>query len=132
MLVDLQIPVALELERKAAVFGELLEHVVEEADAGRDGDRCRGVEVHGDVNVGFLGGAPDRRAAFGELAQDRAPGFPLVPMAANQQSADAEIARELHVRLAITDHRAAGEVTLRTYSSTSLVFGLRQSQPSVL
>ena len=35
MLVDLEIAVALELEREAAVFGDLLEHVIEEADAGR-------------------------------------------------------------------------------------------------
>ena len=34
VLVDLQIAVAVELEREAAVLGELLEHVIEEADAG--------------------------------------------------------------------------------------------------
>ena len=109
VFVDLRSPWH-ELEREAAVFGELLEHVIEEADAGRNGDRRGGVEIHRDVDVGFLGRAADRRAALGELAQDRGPGFPLVAVTAHHHPRTAEIAREFHVRLAIAHHRAAGEI----------------------
>ena len=48
VLVDVEISVALEFEREAAVFGDLLEHVVEEANAGRNGDWRGVVEVHRD------------------------------------------------------------------------------------
>ena len=54
-------PSHLSCEREAAVFGELLEHVIEETDAGARWYR-RGVSRFTvDVDVGLLGRAPDRR-----------------------------------------------------------------------
>ncbi len=46
MLVDLQIALAGELHCESAVFGELLQHVVEETDARRDLNGRGGVEIH--------------------------------------------------------------------------------------
>ena len=58
VLVDLQVALAGELQREAAVLGDLLEHVIEEADARGDPDRIGGIEVDGDVDLRLL------RAAF--------------------------------------------------------------------
>ena len=55
--------------------GQQVEHVIEEADAGRDRAGPRAVEVDGDRDVGFLGGAFDRCLAHRRClrAQIRAP-----------------------------------------------------------
>ncbi len=45
VLVDVQIAAAAQRELKAAVLGELLEHVIEEADAGGDAARRVAVEL---------------------------------------------------------------------------------------
>ena len=76
-----------------------------------DRDRRGGVEIHRDVDVGLLGLALDRRAALGERRAGWPARFPhLLPWRRTQQAAHAEVARELHVRLAIADHRAGAEV----------------------
>ena len=63
VLVDLQIALADELEREAAVTGDLLQHVVEEAEAGRDVDGTLAIQVDVDRDVGFLRLADDMRSA---------------------------------------------------------------------
>ena len=45
MLVDVQIALARQLQREAAVLRDLFQHVIEEADAGRDVDRRLAIEV---------------------------------------------------------------------------------------
>ena len=55
MLVDLQIAAAFEVERKAAVLCDLLEHVIEEAQTGGDRDRTCARQVDFDPDVGFPG-----------------------------------------------------------------------------
>ena len=107
-----QIALALEHQGKSAVLGELLQHVIEEADAGGNGHGRRGIQVHRDLDVGFLGLALDPGATFGERAQDGGPGFAGVAVAAHSQAAHAEIAREFEVGIAIADHGAGGEVDL--------------------
>src|SRR6185312_13930694 len=53
MLVDLEVALAREIERKAAVLGELLQHVIEEPDARGDPDRSRVVQVDAHVDLRF-------------------------------------------------------------------------------
>src|SRR6185503_14917642 len=96
--------------REAAVFGELLEHVIEESDTGGNGHRCRGIEIHGDVDVRFLRLALHRGAPFGERAHDRRPGLVRRAVTAHADAPDTEIAREFEVGVAVTHHRARGEV----------------------
>src|SRR5688572_26463839 len=110
VFVDLQVTLALELERKATVLGELLQHVIEEADAGGNGDGCGGIQTHGNLDVGFLRLAAELGLALGERAQDRRPGFRLVAVTADANAAHAEIGGEFEVGVTIPDHHAAGEV----------------------
>jgi hypothetical protein len=63
--VDVQVALGLDLEVDQAVAGDLLEHVVEEADAGGKLGRADAVEVDGDPDPGFLGVALHRGAAGG-------------------------------------------------------------------
>ena len=55
MLVDVQIARARQLQREAAVLRDLLQHVIEEADAGGDTNRRLVIQPDLDVDVGFLG-----------------------------------------------------------------------------
>ena len=75
VLVDLEVARAGELEREAAVSRNLLEHVIVEADAGRNGDRTRAVEVHPHPDVGFLRLAQDscRACRAAQLLDDGSP-----------------------------------------------------------
>ena len=65
VLVDMEVALGADAEVDQGVAGDLLQHVVEEADAGGDFSRAGAVEVDGDRNVGFLGLARDRGAAHG-------------------------------------------------------------------
>src|SRR5690606_15916521 len=59
MLVDVEIAAALDLEREAAVLAELLEHVIEKADAGLCDGLGLAVEVDLDADVRLAGLALD-------------------------------------------------------------------------
>ena len=61
--VDMQIALRLHLEIDQAVARELLQHMVEKADAGRDLGTARAVEIDRDADLGFLGLALTLRAA---------------------------------------------------------------------
>ena len=105
-----EVAAAGELEREAAVARDLLEHVVEEADAGRDRDRGRAVEVDAHVDVGLLGAPLDTCAVRSRPTQpldDRRPGCAVGTVGPHAQALDAEVGGELHVGLAIADHEAA-------------------------
>jgi hypothetical protein len=52
-------PWAVDLEVDQAVAGDLVEHVVEEADAGRELGAAAAVQVEGDADLGFLGVAAE-------------------------------------------------------------------------
>ena len=64
-------PLQLQFECEAAVLGDLLQHVIEEPQAGGDGARALARQIEIDVDVGFLRLAVHSRAA--RLADD-APG----------------------------------------------------------
>ena len=102
VLVDLEVAVALDAEPDGRVLRDLLEHVVKEADAGRELRGRRGVEVHRDSDLGFLGVAHDGGAARGidELPGDFRPAEGLRVVA---DTANAEILREGDVGLAVAD-----------------------------
>ncbi len=77
MLVDVQIAGAGELEREAAVLGDLFEHVIEKSQAGRDAARSLARQVELDRDVGFLGSPAHLRAASGaqDARRDGGPGL---------------------------------------------------------
>ena len=56
-------PIRLDREVDAGMACEEIEHMVEKADAGGDIGHTGAIEVHGDLDVGFLGLALDRRGA---------------------------------------------------------------------
>ena len=60
-------PAALQLDVDQAVLGQLLEHVIEKADAGRDLGRTAAVEIDLAADPGFLGVAFDPRHAHDAL-----------------------------------------------------------------
>src|SRR5262245_16061764 len=101
VLVDVEIARALHVELEAAVLAELLEHVVEEAEARFRARLGLAVEVDADADVGFLrasmhGGGPrpiDERMRNG-LPRFGAP-------CAELDASYAEIARELDVGVAV-------------------------------
>jgi hypothetical protein len=70
VLVDVQVAAAAQLQRKAAVPGELLEHVIEEADAGGDAAGGAAVEFELQLDVGFARLAVQLRAAREQRARD--------------------------------------------------------------
>src|SRR5437879_12638657 len=63
MVIDMQIAVRLDRDVDAGMPGQEIEHVVEEADAGRNVGHARAIEVDGNLDVGLLGLALDGGAA---------------------------------------------------------------------
>ncbi len=112
VLIDMQVAAAVELEREAAVLGELLEHVIEKADAARCADRSRVVEVDRDTDARFARLPVGSRPSCAEFAHDRGPGFAGRAALAHAQAAHAEIRRELEIRVPVADHDARSEVHL--------------------
>jgi hypothetical protein len=55
VLVDIEVTGCFEVEVKAAMLGEELEHVVEEADACRDGVLAFAFDLEGALDLGFFG-----------------------------------------------------------------------------
>src|SRR5262249_52048001 len=74
VLVDLQIAPAGQLERKAAVFAQLLEHVIEEPDTGGDLDWRGLVETDADRNVGLPRASLDSGVPRCQYPEDLRPG----------------------------------------------------------
>ena len=67
VVVDMQVALGLDREVDARMARQQVEHVVEEADAGRDRRRAGAVEIDLDLDVGLLGLALDRALAHGEV-----------------------------------------------------------------
>ena len=63
MMVDVKVANRLHGDVNARMPGKQIEHMVEEADAGRDVGHACPVEVHADLDVGLLGLALDGRRA---------------------------------------------------------------------
>ncbi len=100
MLVDVQIALAGELQREAAVLGDLLEHVIEEAEAGLDVDRRLAIQVHVDLDVGFLGLADHGRHAClsSQASSDLRPRVPGRLLRAHADPLNADVGRQLQIR----------------------------------
>ena len=69
VVVDMVVADGLDLEVDQAVAGDLIEHVIEEADPGRDLGHPGAVEVDLDLERGFVGGSRDRRPAHGRNSE---------------------------------------------------------------
>ena len=63
VMINVQVAHRLDREVDAGMAGEEIEHMVEKADAGRNFGHAGAIEVHGDLDVGLLGLALDRRGA---------------------------------------------------------------------
>ena len=61
-------PLAFERDVDQRMAGELLQHVVEEADAGRDVVGAGAVEIDGGRDLGLLGLARDGRLPLHEIS----------------------------------------------------------------
>ena len=59
MLIDMKIARRADFDIDQRMPGELLQHMVEKADAGRDFGEARAVEIDADRDLGFLGLARD-------------------------------------------------------------------------
>ena len=66
VMVDMQIALGLDRDVDARMPRQQIEHVIEEADAGRDLRAAGAVEIDFDLDVGFLGLALDGGFAHGE------------------------------------------------------------------
>ena len=77
MVVDFEVPFSLDMEIKEAVGGDLVEHMIEEGDAGVGVALTGAVDVKGDGDVGFFGGAGDGGGAGGEFEVGSWVGFGL-------------------------------------------------------
>ena len=71
MVIDMEIAVRLDRDVDAGVPRQQIEHVVEEADAGRNVCHAGSVEVHRHLDVGLLGLALDGGAAHENAFLDR-------------------------------------------------------------
>ncbi len=110
MLVDVQIAAAFQIEREAAVPGDLLQHVIEEPQARGDAARALARQVQIDVDVGLLGLAMHLGAARlpeGDAGGDMRPGFVRVALQAHLEAPYPQVRGELHVGVAVADHVAA-------------------------
>ncbi len=91
------------------MFPQLLQHVVEEAEAGSDHGLRGAIEVDGDLDAGFPGLAfePGHSRRIDQKMCDLGPGKVL---RAEPETANAQVPRELHVGVAVADHGGAFEV----------------------
>ena len=131
-------PCARELKREAAVPGDLLEHVIEEADAGRDRDRRRSrrgstatrmsVSLVLRVTRRAMRSAGDSSCAIaGQVS-------PSLPSSRTRRPWMPRLRASSQVGVAVADHAAVPPVDRRPaqeLASAGRCFGLRQSQPSL-
>src|SRR5690606_25975914 len=109
MLVDVEIAAALDLEREAAVLAELLEHVIEEADARLRDGLGLAVEVDFDADVGLARLALDHcgpRPVEQHVLDVRPGGF-LRAALRDDEAGDADVLGELEILRSAADDRGA-------------------------
>ena len=63
VMIDMKIALGLDGQVDAGMARQQVEHMVEEADSGRNRRRTGPVEIDRDLDVGFLGGTLDRTLA---------------------------------------------------------------------
>ncbi len=135
VLVDVQVALAGQLQREAAVPRQLLQHVVEEADAGGDRDRGRRDPGRRRPRCRFPWCVASTRATRSRPTQprgDRGPGL-AGAVAAHAQAArrrDCAASCRSVSRSPITELRRRVDRWRARYAVSRPVLGLRQSQPS--
>ena len=113
VFVDVQVTLAAQAQVEARVGAELFQHVVEKAEPGFNIRlrRCIQVDLHDDV--GFVGLALHARGAR-RIHQRMGDGRPFDALAeqraAQLETADAQVGGELHIGVAVANHRAARPV----------------------
>ena len=114
VLVHFQVPVAADGQREAAVLAELLQHVVEKADARTRVGVGFLVQVHADEDGCFPGPARDVRPAgiVQNPVNDFLPAQVIRAVRGNLEAAQAEIRGQLQVGVPVADHRRAGPVQI--------------------
>ena len=92
----------------------LLEHVVEETDAGRNRRIAGRVEVDDGLNTRLVGIACDagRAVCTAEEVHELRPGKDVRIAAIDEQSTHADTVGQLHIGRAIADHRRRFEVDI--------------------
>ena len=110
MLIDLEIALAAHREGQAAMVYQLGEHVVEELESRINLGRSAAVKVQTDVNVRLGRFAGDHGAALrrADALDSLAPAVLL----RDDDGRCAEIARQLHVRLAVADNETCRHVVV--------------------
>ncbi|MNS74774.1 hypothetical protein D3C72_1082580 [compost metagenome] len=109
VIVDVQIAADLQLEAKARVGGYLIQHVIEEADAGGDLVAAALVQVHRHLDAGLLGVALHLgNTPLGEqLITD---GKPVVILRLVANAADAHVLGKLQIGLSVANDEGVGKV----------------------
>jgi hypothetical protein len=115
VLVDLQIAAASELQREAAVLGELLQHVIEEADARADVNGRRRVQIDTYLYVSLTRFSVNVGRSRSQLAHDCGPCLTRVTVLADAQAPDPEVTGELEIGVPIADHRAGVEIDVAAH-----------------
>ena len=112
VLIDLEIPVTAEPETEAAVLGDLLEHVIEKADAGRYGRVARRIEIDCRLDASLAGVSHDacRTLRVTQDVHDLRPRQSVSMLAVDEQSAHADALGQLHIGFPITDDRGGVQI----------------------
>src|SRR5690606_8381660 len=113
VLVDVQVALGAHLQRDAAMLADLVEHVVEERQPGRNLGVGDAVQVQLDPDPGLLRVALHHRAArrVGQFMGDAGPiPFAAELLRAQLEAADAQVGGELQVGLAVANHGRGVEV----------------------
>ena len=71
-MIDVQVTLGLDGQINPRMARQEIKHMVEKADAGRDGRRALAVEIDRDLDVGFLGGALDGGLAHARVLKSPA------------------------------------------------------------
>ena len=109
VIVDVQIAADLQLEAEPGVGGYLIQHVIEEADAGGNLVAAALVQVHRHLDAGLLGVALHLgHPPLGEqLITD---GEPVVILRLVANATDAHVLGKLQICLSVANHEGVGKV----------------------
>ena len=131
VIVDIQVAFDVDLHAEAAVGGDLIQHVVEEADAGFDFAAAFAIQPDVDIDLRLFGHAvnPRMTVAQGQLAHDL---FPAQHAALVAQPLNAHVFRQLHVGRPIADHVAVGGIEHAGFEITLHQRGLRLAAVAVV
>ncbi|MNN37796.1 hypothetical protein D3C81_1517590 [compost metagenome] len=131
VIVDIQIAFDVDIHAEAAVGGNLIQHVIEEADAGLDLAAAFAIQPDVDVNLRFLGHAVNlcMAIALGQLASNF---FPTQSATLIAQPLNTHILSQLHVGRTIAYHVAVNGIHHAGFQITFDQRGLRLATVTVV